>query len=96
MVRRDQLMGAVVRLSALHPLLPVGRTRREVLRPVHPINPGVDMVLVAGANLQNARNPLILGPPSRTVLRIGILLALDAGVVRHVDEAFTEVLGPID
>lgn len=96
MVGRDQFVGAVVRLPALNPLLPVSRPRREVLRPVHPINPGVDVVLVAGADLQNARNPLVLGPPPRTVLRIGILLALDAGIVRNVDEAFTKVLGPID
>lgn len=86
----------MIRLAALHPLLVISRPRRQVLRPVHPIDPGVDVVLVARADFQNARNPLVLGSPPRAILRIGILLALDAGVISNVDEAFAEVLGAVD
>lgn len=96
MIRRDQFVGAVVWLSALDPPLAIGRPRGQVFRPVHPVNSGVDVVLIARADFQDACNPLVLGPLPGTVSNFGTILVLNTGVVGHVDESFAEILGTID
>jgi hypothetical protein len=60
MVGGDQLMHAVIWLAALDYLLAVMRPRRELLRPVHPVDPGIHVVLVARPDLQDAGDPIII------------------------------------
>jgi hypothetical protein len=50
-IRRDQLVRAVVRLAALDRLLAVVRPLRELIGPVHPVDPRIHMMLVACADL---------------------------------------------
>ncbi len=98
-VRGDQLVGAVVWLAPLNTPLAVGCALRELVRPVHPINAGVDVVLVAGTNLEDAGNPVVVRPLPRLVdgsARSSTFLSLDAGVVGDINEALAEILDAID
>jgi hypothetical protein len=54
------------------------------------------VVLVARADLEDAGNPVVIRLLPRVHRLVVSFLALDAGVVRDVDEAFAKVLDPID
>lgn len=47
----------MVWLATLHGLLAVNGTRRQLIRPVHPVNACIDMVLVGSSDLKDARYP---------------------------------------
>lgn len=51
MIRRDQLMGAVIRQPALNIFAPVRRASGKLVWPVHPVDAGVDVMLIAGSDL---------------------------------------------
>ena len=98
MIRRDQLVHAVVRLAALDRLLAVVRPLRELIGPVHPVDTRIYVVLVACSDLQDTGNPVIarLLPLLHWVVVVDGLLPLDAKVIRDVDKAFAKVLDPIN
>ena len=97
-IRRDQLVHAVVRLAALDRLLAVVRPLRELIGPVHPVDTRIYVVLVACSDLQDTGNPVIarLLPLLHWVVVVDGLLPLDAKVIRDVDKAFAKVLDPIN
>lgn len=70
---------------------------RELVGPVHPIDSCIDVVLVACADFQDARNPVVvrLLPRLHWLVVVDGFLAFDAEVVRDVDEAFAEILDSI-
>ena len=96
-IRRDQLVHAVVLLTALNRFSAIVCSLRELVGPVHPIDSCIHVVLVACADFQDARNPVVvrLLPGLHRFVVIDGFLALDAEVVRDVDEAFAEVLDSI-
>ena len=97
-VGRDQLVQAVVWLAALDRLPAVVGALRELVGPVHPVDPGIHMVLVARADLQDAGHPVVvrLLPILHRLVVVDGLLPLDAKVVGDVDEALAKVLDPIN
>jgi hypothetical protein len=97
-VGRDQLVDAVVGLASLHTLLPVDGPCGKLVGPVHPVYPGVYVVLVASPDFQDTRHPVVIR------LLYGLhgglachgLLSLDRRLVRNVNEAFAKVLDAVD
>lgn len=57
MVGRDQFVVTVVWLATLYGLLSINGTRRKFIRPVHPVNACINVVLVGGSNFEDARYP---------------------------------------
>lgn len=96
MVRSDQLILAVVGLPATDVFLAVESIRRQLVGPVHPVDAGVNVVLVAGADLEDAGNPVVVRVRPRARLRLARLLALDGARVRDEDVVVTKILGAID
>lgn len=96
MVRSDQLILAVVGLPAANIFLPVQSVWRQLIGPVHPVHAGVDMVLVAGADLEDASDPVVVRVCPRTWLRLARLLALDGTRVCDKDVVVAEILGAVD
>lgn len=97
MIRGNQLVHAMVLLAALDCFPPIMGSLRELVGPVHPVDSGIHVVFVARADFQDACNPVVvrLLPGLHGFVVIDSFLALDAEVVRDVDEAFAEVLDPI-
>lgn len=60
MVRCDQLIPTMIRLSPLDRLLSVVGTSRQLIRPIHPIHTGVNMVLITRTNLEDSGYPVIV------------------------------------
>ncbi len=88
----------MIRLAALDGCLAIVCTLRELVWPVHPADAGINVMLVACPNLQNPRHPVIvqlLPRPDRFVIGHS-LLALDAGIIRDVDETLAVVLNTVD
>jgi hypothetical protein len=77
MVGGDQLVSTMIRLAALNCFLAVDGTRRQFVGPVHPVNACINMVLIGSANLEDARNPLIIRLFVTTFAIICGLLVLD-------------------
>lgn len=100
MIRGDQLPGAMVWLAPFDKLVAVASVLRQLIWPVHPEDAGVDVVLVAGANLENAGNPVVGRPlEGRWLLSFSIckvLLPLDARIIGYEDKALTEILRVIN
>lgn len=97
MIRSDQLGIAVVRLATLDRLLAVVSTWGKLVRPVHPVNSGIDVVLVTSSDLENARNPFIIRLlPWLHGISGCVLLPLYRGLIRNINKAFTVVLDAID
>jgi hypothetical protein len=90
----------MVRLAPLDKLVAIASALRQLIWPIHPKDPGVDVVLVAGADLENAGNPVVGRPLEGSwlfALCIGqVLLPLDARIVGHEDEALAKVLRVIN
>lgn len=91
-VRRDNLGLAVVWLSALNVLLAVEGAGRQFIRPVHPADAGIDMVLVSCADLEDAGDPIVVLVRSRHCLGLARLLAYDGALVCDVDVVVAKVL----
>lgn len=95
MIGRDQLVLPVIWLSPVHDPLAIVCPRRQLVRPVHPINAGIDVVLIAGADLEDSGDPVIVrlfGGLSRLA---GVLLSFDGRVIGDKDEALAEVLDAV-
>ena len=71
----------MIRLAALDGLLTIVCTMRELVWPVHPVDAGINVMLVACPNLQNTRHPVI----------VRLLPRLDRS-----DKALAEVLDAVD
>lgn len=104
MVRSNQLVMAVIRLTTSRVSLSFHRALRQLLRPVHPVYARIDVVFITSADLQNARYPVVLGlgPLQDLLGLVGIcrafrcgLLALDCLVVCDIDKPLTEILRPV-
>ena len=65
MVGSHELVHTMVGLAALDSFLPIVSTRRELIRPVHPVDSSIDMVLITGADLQYACYPVVVRLLSR-------------------------------
>ena len=96
MVGGDQLVCAMVLLTPLNSLLAIVCAVRELVGPVHPVDAGIDVVLIAGTDLKNASNPVIVRLLPGLHYLAGTLLSLNARVVCNVDESFAEILDPIN
>lgn len=59
-VGSNQLVMAVVWLTTACVFLALHRAFWKLLWPVHPIDAGIDVMLVTGTDLQDARNPIVL------------------------------------
>lgn len=97
-IGRDQLVLPMVGLTARNSLLPVDGTLWQLVWPVHPVNAGVDVVLIARANFQDPSNPVIVTlNPWPELLFVGErFLALDGVLVCDEDVVVTEVFGAVD
>lgn len=60
MVGGDQLIGPVVWLASVDNLLAVICPVGKLIGPVHPVYPGVNVVLVAAADLEDSSNPAVV------------------------------------
>lgn len=95
-VGRNQLVLPVVWLPTADILLAIQCIARQLVRPVHPVDACVDVMLVACANLEDASHPIVLGVGSGAWLGLVRLLALDGARVGDKDVVITEVLGAVD
>lgn len=97
-VGRDQFILPMVGLTSLDALLSIDSTLRQLVWPVHPVDAGVDVVLIAGANLQNPSNPVIVTlSPWAELLFVGEgFLTLDGVLVCDEDVIITEVFRAVD
>lgn len=88
----------MVGLTALDALLAINSTLWQLVWPVHPINAGVDVVLIASADFQNASHPVIITLSSwAELLFVGEgFLTLDGVFVRDEYVVVTEVFGTVD
>jgi hypothetical protein len=93
-IRSNEFVMAVIGLTTLNVFLSICGACRELVGPVHPIYPSIDVVFIARPNLEDARNPIVLGPLAR-LFRVRSLLSLDRRFIGHEDEALAEVLGAI-
>jgi hypothetical protein len=94
-IRRDELINSVVGLSPSGISLSVASVIGQFVGPVHPVDSGIDMMLIASSDLENARNPILL-----RLLPVhdlgGVAWSVDSGAVGDKDEALTKVLDAID
>lgn len=97
MVGSNQLIHAVIGLTTRNMFLAINRIWWQLIRPVHPVDAGVDVVLIAGAYLEDSRNPAIIGFRPRTELFpiVHGLLALNGVLVRDEDVVVAKVFGLI-
>ena len=97
MIRSHELVVPVVWLTALDNFLAIYCASWQLIRPVHPVNSGVDVVLIAGADFKDSGDPSFVGR-TRLCLRVvdSSFPPLKTRFVGDIDEAFTVVLNPID
>ena len=88
-----ELINSMVRLPALNRLLAVDCSRWKLIRPIHPVDPGINVMFVTRTYLQDACYPVVVGLFSwlERVLVGNRLLSLDSRFVCDVYEALTEV-----
>ena len=96
-IRSHEFINPVVRLPTLNSLLAIECATWKLIWPVHPINTGIDMMLVAGTDLQNASNPVVIGSTlSDNLIAFWVaLLSVDGGLVRYINETFAVVLDTV-
>jgi len=70
----------------------------KLVGPVHPVNPGVDVVFITCTNLKNTGNPIVvrLLPRLHRLTAAYCFLPLDARVVGNVNKTFAEVLDAVN
>jgi hypothetical protein len=98
MVGRDQFIVTMVWLATLNGLLAVNGTRRQLVRPIHPIDACIDMMLIRSSNLEDARYPRFFSAiffVSAIAFILGLLM-LDGRLVGDIDETFAVVLDAIN
>ena len=96
MIRSDQLIIAMVRLAALNGLFAVECSIREFVRPVHPINTRIDVVLIRSTDLEDTRDPVIIALLVNTLAVTLSLLLFNRYLVGNIDKAFTIILDTVD
>lgn len=78
----------------------VASALRQLIWPVHPEDASVDVVLVAGADLENPGDPVVSRPFEGSGLLLvcvcQVLLPLDACIVGDEDEALAEIFDVVD
>jgi hypothetical protein len=88
-------MHTVVVLPALDTSPAITRFFRELLGPVHPADPGIHVVDIACANLQNVCNPgTVRRPRPRRFVAVHSVLPLNTDVVCDINKAPACVLHP--
>lgn len=96
MIRSDQLIVAMVRLAALNSLFAVECSIREFVRPVHPINACIDVVLIGSTDLEDTRDPVIIALLVNTLAITLSFLLFNCYLVGNIDKAFTVILDTVD
>lgn len=98
MIGGNQLIHAVVWLPVLNCPSAIVGALWKLIGPVHPVNPGVDVVLITCTYLENTGNPIVIRllPWLHRLTAAHCLLPLDARVVGNVNETFAEVLDAVD
>lgn len=96
MIRSDQLIVAMIRLAAVNGLFTVECSIREFVRPVHPINTCIDVVLIGSTDLEDTRDPVIIALLVNTLAVTLSLLLFNRYLVGNIDKAFTIILDTID
>jgi hypothetical protein len=92
----DQFLSAVVRLATLHSLFAVMGSARQLIGPVHPVDAGVNVMLIGSTNLEDARDPVIIVLLKATFAITLILLLLNGKLVGNLNEPFAVVLDAVD
>lgn len=96
MIGRDQFMRTVIVLPALETGVAITRSLRQLLRPVHPADPGIPVVGIDGADLHNVCNPGSVSRPGlHCVVVVHVVLPRNADLVCDVNKALVGVLHPI-
>lgn len=96
MIRCDQLVGSMIPLSPLNKLFPVLRTSWQFVRPIHPVDARIHVVLVARSDLKNSCDPIVVRLLPRLERFAWILLPFDRRAVGHKYEAFAPILDAVD
>ena len=78
MVRSDQLISTMIWLTAPNSLLVADGARGQLLGPVHPVNPCINIVLIGSTDFEDARDPLAIGLFVTTFAIICGLLTIDS------------------
>lgn len=60
MIRSNQLILAMVGLATGDIFLAIERVCRQLIGPVHPVDSGVYMVLIASTYLEDSSNPVVV------------------------------------
>jgi len=60
MVRGDQLVDTVVRLTTTHYFLAIVSALGQLVRPVHPVDPSIDVMFIARSDLEDASYPVVV------------------------------------
>ena len=92
----DQFLSAVVRLATLNSLLAVEGSGRQLIGPVHPVDAGVNVMLIGSTNLEDARDPVIIVLLKTTFAITLSLLLLNGKLVGNLNEPFAVVLDVVD
>jgi hypothetical protein len=92
----DELIGPVVWLSARNVFPLVKGALGKLIWPVHPIDPGVNMMFVLGSNFEDAGNPVFLGLFPRLHGFSSASGPVNRRAVRDEHEAFADVLDSVD
>lgn len=95
MIGRNQLVLAVIRLSPTNRSLPLLGALRQLVGPIHPIDTGIDVMLVARADFEDPSYPIIIRLLPRLSRLAGFFLALDGRIVGDEDKAFAVVLDTV-
>lgn len=75
--------------------LAVLRAWGKLIRPVHPVDSGIDVVFVTGADFKDSRDPVVVGALPGLHRIVGVFLALNRRAVGDKDEALAVVLDSV-
>lgn len=96
MIGGDQLIHTVIRPPAPRLAPAIASISWKLIRPVHPVDSGIDVVFIACSNLQDICNPMVVDLVGLHRLVIAYSpLTLDARLVCNVEEASYRVLHPM-
>lgn len=97
MVRSNELIKPVIGLTTRDIFLSIKCVRRQLIGPVHPIDAGIDVVLIASTYLKDSCNPVIVRfCPRYHLFPIGSrFLALDGALIRNEDVVVAKVFGTV-
>jgi hypothetical protein len=98
MIGCDQLPCAVIRLTALDKLISITGSFWKLIRPVHPVDSGKDVMFVLRPDFQYASYPVIFRLPTRfDASSFGCgFLPFYGRVIGHSDVTIGEILRAVD